>query len=161
MGLRFLGVEEVLEEIFPGMMTSVRERDESPAIGEAAPPLGVAAPAQPATQPPTPLSPPPADRLFRMTFHSREQFRRVFESDIATGGLFVPAAHPPALDTVVVVEVSIEHADLPPVQVEGRVVHRLEAPPDEEAEPSLLTGMGLQFTDISAAIERLRPLLES
>lgn len=175
MGLRYLTPDELLEELLPGLISSAREEAEGSAPGPAAPsarrpgelrppsaaePSVSAAPAKGAeTASPLPESPVPADRLFRIRYRDREQFRRVFERDIEGGGLFVPAMHPPELEAVIRVEVSIDEADGSPVRVEGRVVHRMEAAPGEESEGSLLSGMGVQFTDIPRAVERLRALL--
>jgi hypothetical protein len=170
MGLRFLTPEALLEELLPSAMLS-QPGGGAPTAGE---PVSIAATRPPGPSP-EPSSPPPAprpdaaegaprqitpeDRLFRISYRSREQFRKVFESDIQTGGLFVPAARPPELDEVVEVEVSIDGAVHLAVRVEGRVVHRMEAQHGREGEGNLLAGMGLQFTDVPRAVERLRELL--
>jgi hypothetical protein len=158
MGVRFLAAEELVEELFPGVLSTSREEAASSATATAQD----AVPEQPAASstPSEAASPPePSVRVFRIGYQSCDQFRRVFERDILTGGLFVPATAPPALDQVVEIEVSVDQSATPPVRFEARVVHRSEAPPGTGAEGSLLAGMGVQFTDVAGAIERLRSLL--
>jgi uncharacterized protein (TIGR02266 family) len=95
--------------------------------------------------------------LFPLVFRDREQFRRAFERDISTGGLFVTTDRPLALDSVVEVEVGVEGTEAAPVRLQARVVHRTEPTAGEEG--NLLAGMGLQFLDVQRAVERLRSLL--
>jgi hypothetical protein len=82
----------------------------------------------------------------------------VFDRDVKTGGLFITTGHPPALDTMIQVEVSVEGLSVPPIGLQARVVHRLEPPPGSPPG-NLLAGMGVQFLDVGRAVERLRALL--
>jgi uncharacterized protein (TIGR02266 family) len=126
-------------------------REASAAQGSAQSPRG-AAPAGKASP-----SPQITGALFPLRFRDREQFRRAFERDISTGGLFISTDRPPPLDSIVEVEVVVEGAATAPVRLQARVVHRMEPTPGEGA--NLLVGMGLQFLDVQRAVELLRSLL--
>ena len=93
-----------------------------------------------------------------MRFRDAEQFRRVFDRDVKTGGLFITTESPPALDAIVQVDVSVEGLHVAPIGLQARVVHRLEPSPGS-APGNLLVGMGVQFLDVGRAVERLRALL--
>jgi hypothetical protein len=202
MGVRFLHVEELLEDLLPGINLLAEERvpagvaspslsqptgaaigpltavtggsgqprasttsgagaATSPVVGGAA--VGPAAPAPPAaarpatvTAPATPIG--GGGAPFPLRFRDREQFRRVYERDIQTGGLFISTDAPPALDTVLEVEVSVDGVPEPPVRLQARVVHRLDPQPGGPAG-NLLAGVGVQFLDMGRAVEQLRALL--
>lgn len=173
MGVRFLRVEELLEDLMPGINLLAEERVAS---GQAAAPAQTApAPAAAASydQPPSSggavadayvpaPAPPPAEpivgrQVFPLRFRDRAQFETAFTRDIQTGGLFISVERPPALDAVVDVEVSIEGVAAAPVRVQARVVHRMESPAGSPAG-NLLAGMGLQFLDVARAVEQLRVL---
>ena len=96
--------------------------------------------------------------VFPLRFRDREQYQRAFERDISTGGLFISTERPPALDTVIEVEVGIDGHGGPPVRLQARVVHRMETPPGSPPG-NLLAGMGVQFLDVRRAVEQLRTLL--
>jgi uncharacterized protein (TIGR02266 family) len=170
MGIRFIHIEELLGELLPGLDLMAEEL----VPGGVSSPLGGAAraAAAPQTAPPATVvqgaSPIPAastaaaspaitGSLFPLVFRDREQFRRAFERDISTGGLFVTTDRPLALDSVVEVEVGVEGTEAAPVRLQARVVHRTEPTAGEEG--NLLAGMGLQFLDVQRAVERLRSLL--
>jgi Tfp pilus assembly protein PilZ len=86
------------------------------------------------------------------------QFIRVFERDIAHGGLFVATQHPARLDKVVVLEVSVPTRPPTTVRVPARVVQRV-APSNLESERSRRTpGMGVEFVDKERAVAQLRIL---
>jgi hypothetical protein len=191
MGIRFLRLEELLEELLPGVDLLAEERL----------PEGISQPASGAARSASPArggasdaahedgSPPAAERAaqaatsdsaaaqaagnrqggeaagpqiaggarFPLRFRDRAQFRRAFDRDIATGGLFISTVRPAALDSVVEVEVAIEGVSAPPVRLQARVVHRLEPTPGETG--NLLAGMGVQFLDVQDAVTQLRALL--
>ena len=177
MGVRFLRVEELLEDLMPGINLLAEERvpgqpgaDPPPASPTASVPVAAAAsydaPAPPAPSPaayasPAAASPPAAPitgrEVFPLRFRDRDQFEAAFTRDIQTGGLFISVERPPALDAVVDVEVSIAGVDAPPVRLQARVVHRLESPAGS-APGNLLAGMGVQFLDVARAVEQLRVL---
>lgn len=96
--------------------------------------------------------------LYPLRFRDPDQFRRVFDRDVKTGGLFIHTSKPPALDAVILVEVGVEGLAVPPVRLQARVVHRMESPPDSPPG-NLLAGMGVQFLDVNRAVEQLRSLL--
>ena len=175
MGIRFIHVEELLGELLPGLDLTAEERvpggvsmpsggaaraaavagaavAASGAAPRAAAVGGAAGRAEPAAPSPT-----IAGSLFPLLFRDREHFRRAFERDISTGGLFVTTDRPLALDSVVEVEVGVEGIEAAPVRLQARVVHRTEPAAGEEG--NLLAGMGLQFLDVQRAVDRLRSLL--
>ena len=96
--------------------------------------------------------------LYPLRFRDSDQFRRVFDRDVKTGGLFIHTSKPPALDAVILVEVGVEGLAVAPVRLQARVVHRMESPPDSPPG-NLLAGMGVQFLDVDRAVEQLRSLL--
>ena len=96
--------------------------------------------------------------VFPLRFRDAEQFRRVFDRDVKTGGLFIHTGRPAALDAVIQVEVEVEGLPVRPIRLQARVVHRLEPPPGSPPG-NLLAGMGVQFLDVERAVEQLRALL--
>ena len=191
MGVRFLGPEELLEELLPAIDFQAEERVLGGYGAQAAalqnetppplsrPPSGVqprrldepAAPTRETvtTAPPsTGPAPHPSStgtheiiqptQLFPLRFRDPDQFRRVFDRDVKTGGLFIHTSKPPALDAVILVEVVVEGLAVPPIRLQARVVHRMESPPDSPPG-NLLAGMGVQFLDVTRAVEQLRGLL--
>src|SRR5688572_3372547 len=177
MGVRFIHVEELLGELLPGLDLMAEElvpggvSAPSSGAARAAPAAAAVAGAVPAPQSaPAPgpgaaairgasaaASPAFAGSLFPLVFRDRAHFRRAFERDISTGGLFVTTDRPLALGSVVEVEVGVEGIAAAPVRLQARVVHRTEPVAGEEG--NLLAGMGLQFLDVQRAVERLRSLL--
>ena len=175
MGIRFIHVEELLGELLPGLDLNAEERVPGgvsiPSGGAARAAAAAGAAVAPQTTPATMVqdaspirgaaaaaaSPAITGSLFPLVFRDREHFRRAFERDISTGGLFVTTDHPLALDSVVEVEVGVEGIEAAPVRLQARVVHRTE--PTAGDEGNLLAGMGLQFLDVQRAVERLRSLL--
>jgi hypothetical protein len=184
MGVRFMSSDELLEEVLPAIDFYQQERvpggtptpppsTRSPVISTPPPPTVVSAPPPPAasvrqhdptpTPPPRPAPNPPSGaigplQVFPLRFRDSEQFRRVFDRDVKTGGMFITTGSPPALDSIVQVDVSVEGLPLAPIGLQARVVHRLEPPPGS-APGNLLVGMGVQFLDVERAVERLRALL--
>jgi Tfp pilus assembly protein PilZ len=175
MGVRFLRIEELIEDLMPGINLLAEERVQE--TSAAAPPVA-AAPAGAGSQVPAPAHPsaaatataaygPPAGgepiggrAVFPLRFRDREQFQTAFSRDIQTGGLFISVERPPAMDAVVDVEVSVEGVAHAPVRLQARVVHRMESPAGTPAG-NLLAGMGVQFLDVGRAVEQLRVLLGS
>jgi hypothetical protein len=183
MGVRFMTSEELLEELLPAIDFQSEERvpggigAPAAAVVQNASTFSSAGPA--ATPPPrtSPSTAPPAPRpfaaatvsaagkdaieptaLYPLRFRDPDQFRRVFDRDVKTGGLFIHTSKPPALDAVIVVEVGVEGLAVAPVRLQARVVHRMESPPDSPPG-NLLAGMGVQFLDVDRAVEQLRSLL--
>jgi len=181
MGVRFLQPEELLAELLPGVDLAAEERipggvsaPTGSSVGTSGapppstpPPAAAATPQAPAPQPaPTPPPTAPgrngpeigAGALFPLRFRDAEQFRRAFERDVQTGGLFISTEQPAALDAVIQVEVAVEGSGRAPVRLQARVVHRLEPPPGS-TPGNLLAGMGVQFLDVGRAVDQLRSLL--
>ena len=188
MGVRFMTSEELLEELLPAIDFQAEERvpggigAPAAAVVESAshpssvtlPPAGSAATPPPKTSyeaappPPRPSSAATAaaagkdaiepTALYPLRFRDPDQFRRVFDRDVKTGGLFIHTSKPPALDAVILVEVGVEGLTVPPIRLQARVVHRMESPPDSPPG-NLLAGMGVQFLDVDRAVEQLRSLL--
>ena len=182
MGVRFLRIEELLEDLLPGINLLAEERipggaqtpPPSPPITQTTQsatsayssgvmnnPARAMAPTPPPQRPITP-SPEPIRNsvVFPLRFRDREQFQRAFARDIQTGGLFISTQHPPPMDAVVDVEVSIDGSKAPPVRLQARVVHRLEPQPGGDST-NLLVGAGVQFVDVGRAVEQLRALLSA
>ncbi|MDX1630915.1 MAG: PilZ domain-containing protein [Thermoanaerobaculia bacterium] len=166
MGVRFLPPGELVEELLPHMATSKasdsregqaekREGAESPAESPAD---SRRAPSGRETGPRESSTMELEDRVFEVSFQDRDWFRAVFDRDVQTGGIFVPSDEPAAIDEVVKVEISIEGAGS--ARLEARVVHSV--PPGDEAVEgqNVLSGMGVQFSDVPRAVERLRKLLD-
>jgi Tfp pilus assembly protein PilZ len=176
MGVRFLSVEELLEDLLPGINLLADEQVPDGGatatlvahdVPAARPDPYTAPPSRPAPVP-APPSPMPSSALpgapigsgvvFPLRFRDREQFQRAFARDIQTGGLFVSTETPPPLDSMLVVEVTIDGVPVAPVRLQARVVHRLDPPPGGAAG-NLLVGVGVQFLDVGRAVEELRSLL--
>ncbi len=122
------------------------------------PPRGMPTP-PPRAAPTTANAQPIAPALcFPLRFRDTEQFRRVFDRDVKTGGLFIHTSRPPGLDAVIEVEVTVDGVPVQPIRLQARVVHRMEPPPGSPPG-NLLAGMGVQFVDVERAVERLRALL--
>jgi hypothetical protein len=116
------------------------------------PPVPAPAPPPPRVEPITP------GQLFPLRFRDADQFRRVFDRDVKTGGLFISTGYPAALDAVIEVEVTVDGIQTTPIRLQARVVHRMESPPGSQPG-NLLAGMGVQFLDVDRAVEQLRSLL--
>ena len=187
MGVRFMTSEELLEELLPAIDFQAEERVPGgigaptaavqkqaagqpssgtfPSAGKAPtpPPIADAGSAAPPTRAAAPPSAGTKEaieptQIFPLRFRDPDQFRRVFDRDVKTGGLFIHTSKPPALDAVILVEVVVEGLAVPPVRLQARVVHRMESPPDSPPG-NLLAGMGVQFLDVARAVEQLRSLL--
>jgi hypothetical protein len=171
MGVRFLNPDELLAELLPGIDLHADERVPggiaAPTTASVTPSTAPAAPSTAAYDAPSAPKPPaPAPRgpqiagaaVFPLRFRDPDQFRRAFERDVQTGGLFISTEQPPALDTVIDIEVSLEASSHAPVRLQARVVHRM-APPPGSAPGNLLAGMGVQFLDVARAVADLRTLL--
>jgi hypothetical protein len=130
-GVRFLGVGELLGEVVP----ELRQRDdleESPA--------------------------PPRDGVYRVVFPDDETYREAFSRDMTTGGLFVPTPYPAKLHSTIEVEVSIEGSQKVPARVQALVVHCFD-PQGLEGGANLMAGMGVEFVHHQAAVADLAKLL--
>lgn len=173
MGVRFLPPGELVEELLPHMAT-VERPDTQPVSapagdgssdGSAAvptredpgqPPQGASASRSPekGATPTMELD----DRVFEVLFRDRERFRKVFDRDVQTGGIFVPTDDPAGIDEVVRVEVRVEGGGSE--TIEARVVHSVPQTGSNVGGGNILSGMGVQFSDVARAIDRLRALLE-
>jgi len=188
MGVRFMTSEELLEELLPAIDFQAEERIPGgigtptssvvdSAGSEPRPPSGTFRAGDVSMPPPSTAAAAPQPRpsvaataaaagkdaieptaLYPLRFRDPDQFRRVFDRDVKTGGLFIHTSRPPALDAVILVEVGVEGLAVPPVRLQARVVHRMESPPDSPPG-NLLAGMGVQFLDVDRAVEQLRSLL--
>ena len=130
-GVRFLDVVELLQEVVPELKQQGHEGDKEV---------------------------PPSDGVYRVAFPDEETFRMAFGRDMATGGLFVPTRYPAKLHSQIQVEVSVTGSSRIPVQVEARVVHCFD-PEGPEGETNLMAGMGVEFVNLQAAVAELARLL--
>lgn len=209
-GVRFLSVEELVDEILPRVSAradsdrfdrrtgpiAAEVRNDEPPPGEApsdsraandtseretpsdeggetepAPQLEEVPPTDQASQTSEVLEPKPPRRrrrvepdertVYRVDFPDRNRFRRVFERDVRTGGLFVPTGEPLPMDATVWIDVRIDGVDHDPVQVEATVVHRVDPETVGLGGPDAVAGMGVQFTDAGRAMPSLRSLLDA
>jgi hypothetical protein len=140
MGVRFLGAEELIRELFPR---------EAAAGGSAGRP-----------SPSNDLDPIPEVeeiRTFSVRFASPKDFLGVYERDIVNGGLFVATSRPGRMREVVRVEIHPPDPGLAPILLPARVVQRFQPQPGSGA---ILVGMGVELLDLPDALARLRPVAE-
>lgn len=180
MGVRFLSVEELVRELFPGGVGETEEIAQlsatrpMPAVQPPAPaPDPASAPEPPPqeavqpTPPPPPPAPepekpaapvPPAGGTFTVRFSGTEEFMEVYRRDILQGGLFVSTRYPARLQESVNVELYPPLPYAEPLLVRARVVQRFE--PTADSGPNLLAGMGLELLELAALIQRLEPVVQ-
>jgi len=145
MGIRFLQVTELVEELFPPRHI---ERE----------PVSV-------SSSPEPPGPPPQGSIgvtqlpsYSVQYRNCDELRVSFERDISKGGLFINTPQPAPLQQVVVIEIRLLEGSHEPVRLQAKVVHCLR--PESGGETNLLAGMGLELLDPVRAREALRPMLE-
>lgn len=189
MGVRFLGVDELVRELIPSIPgDAASDTEEIPGTRSAPawvpPPPAVAAPpwptpempapaaevpqpAPPPAPPETPVRPaaPPIPRptegagVFSVNFLGPADLVEVFQRDIVHGGLFVSTRFPGRLQETVQIELHPPIQNAQPIQFRARVVQRFE-PHEESLGENLLAGMGVEIQDLPAVLERLRPIVE-
>lgn len=154
MGIRFLGVPELVAELLSVMPTppaqSFYDLEPEPVVVDEVPPAA------------------PVDRAaaseivgavrFAVRYPNSGALEAAIVRDLAAGGLFVPSVDPASLDTMIVVEVSVAGIDRPAAEISARVVHRI-APQSGVGGPNLMAGMGVEVVDLDAAKEALLRLL--
>ncbi|HEY0510587.1 MAG TPA: PilZ domain-containing protein [Thermoanaerobaculia bacterium] len=179
MGVRFLTVEDLVRELIPaGYGESEEIPREMTRMAPMAPPPAeppplipppdipplpdLGAPEPVAAPPPPPARPPvsvaPSGGVFAVRFSGVEEFMEVYRRDILQGGLFVSTLYPARLQETVHVEMfpPLLHAE--PLLVRARVVQRFE--PHADSGRNLLSGMGLELTDLPELLKRLEPVME-
>jgi hypothetical protein len=155
MGVRFLGVEDLVRELFPAAHS-----DE-----EWYQPVAPLPTPQPAAPPPVsrPAEPIPTPRegagTFAVHFLNPGEFLEVYQRDIVNGGLFVSTRYPGRLQETVNVELHPPFPQAQPVLVRARVVHRFE-PAGDAFGPNLLAGMGVELLDLPRVVEKLQPFVD-
>jgi hypothetical protein len=188
MGIRFLGVEELVRELIPVLPGETEEIPAGPVAAQyqdftplppppaapqpsppvpqqtpqpAAPPAVQPAPAAAApVRPSTPIPrPTEGPGVFSVGFLGAPEFLEVFKRDIMNGGLFVSTRYPGRLQETVQVELHPPLPGVAPVALRARVVQRFE-PQDESFGANLLSGMGVEIQDLPALLEKLRPIVE-
>jgi hypothetical protein len=141
MGVRFLGAEDLIRELFPR---------------EAAAPGG--SPERPsASNDRDPIPEMEEIRTFSVRFASPKDFLGIYERDIVNGGLFVATSRPGRMREVVRIEIHPPDPGLAPILLPARVVQRFQPQPGSGA---ILVGMGVELLDLSDALARLRPVVE-
>ncbi len=89
-------------------------------------------------------------------FSSLEQFRSVYERDLAHGGLFVATFLPAKIGDLVEIELHLPAPLEGMVPLRARVVHRIDAQGGEGlGGPNLLAGIGVELADRSAALAEI------
>ncbi len=158
MGVRLLGVRELLGELIPG------------ATGPAAAPAKPTAPAAPrptagryalAGEPSAVAGSPPAeagDELphYLVRFSSPEVFLQVFLNHRQEGGFFVPTPRPAPVGSRIRVSLELLASDLPPLDLDGEVVSHLLVEDGGGDSPS---GMQVSFIDPDRALDELRAVI--
>lgn len=166
MGIRFLKVDELVEELFPqAEQVAVAPPPSAPdpapqpapvapepAAPQSAAPQPVAA--QPAAEPAAPSSTRHAAQLrgFAVRYATADDLRRTYERDIQNGGLFISTQDPADRGDVVVIEIRPPEELGAPFRLRARVVHTFE--PGSQGgthEANLLAGMGVEWLDPEAA----------
>lgn len=140
MGVRFLTIEELVCELIPEIASvgpEGRQRTGAAAAGELPLPEG----------------------SYRLRFADRRQFLEVYRRDLSTGGLFISTDEPAALNDVVTVELSVADAEVAPVRLEARVVHRLDPDMPDGTGGNLMAGMGVEILSFESALETLRAVV--
>lgn len=187
MGIRFLHHDELLSSFSPAPLTAstIDSGAPRPQAGASWPAAGARRASSPATASTAATgsstpdfsspsagdpSPPPTGGVVRpplqglnlapdgvvpIHFRSREALARVFDRDMRHGGLFIPTRRPAQLDQVVSLQIHLPGAG-EDVVIPARVVH-LQADEGGDAPPP---GMGVQFLDPEAVVERIRRLME-
>jgi hypothetical protein len=155
MGVRFLGVEELVRELIP----VGHGAEEGPsAFPEPSPPppkpSAPAATSRPANPIPTPSE---GTGTFAVHFFSPAEFVEVFRRDIVNGGLFVSTRYPGRLQETISVELHPPFPQAEPVLVRARIVQRFEPSADPYGSPNLLAGMGVELLDLPTVVDKLRP----
>jgi Tfp pilus assembly protein PilZ len=165
MGVRFLSVEELMQEVLPGLAgkpapppPAGEDTEEVPEPPRpAAPSAPQATVASPPPGRPVPPAAPAAPALatgpgvFIVRFPTPQQFLDVFERDLKNGGLFVSTRFPGRLSEIVTIE--LHPPDAEPLVVRARVVQRFEP-----NGPNPIAGMGVELVDAQGVYDRLRPL---
>lgn len=136
MGVRLLTVAELVSELLGGMPGEEESGGAPGLLEEAA--LGEGA--------------------YRLRFHSRDHFLRVYRKDVVHGGLFVPTRKPAEMSESITLEVIVPLKGYTPLRFPARVVHRIP-PNDTGAGTNLLAGMGVQFEDPVAVLSALEPVV--
>lgn len=179
MGVRFLGVEELVRELIPAGHGAPGEIEPQAFPEDPVPPLPAGAverepiwepvrsapepaPVRPSLQPVRPSEPIPMPRegggTFAVRFLSPGEFLDVYRRDIVNGGLFVSTLYPGRLQETVNVELHPPFPQAEPVLVRARVVQRFE-PSGDSFGPNLLSGMGVELLDLQGVVERLEPFV--
>jgi hypothetical protein len=141
MGVRFLGAEELIRELFPRQPGASGSLSERPSASNDLDPI-------PDGQ---------EIRSFSVRFASPKDFLGIYERDIVNGGLFVATSRPGRMREVVRIEIHPPDPGLAPVLLPARVVQRFEPRPGSSA---ILVGMGVELLDLPDALARLRPVVE-
>jgi hypothetical protein len=187
MGIRFLSVAELVHELIPGLTGETEEIPEAEPVWSPPPPppdkpvdqqTHPAPPpdvprAQPLPPKPSALPPPTTTRpvtvpnprpvegtgVFNVQFLGPPEFLQVYHRDIVNGGLFVSTRFPGRLQETVRIDLHVPFSSDEPVSFRARVVQRFE-PQGTDFGANLLAGMGVEILDLSAVLERLRPLVD-
>lgn len=146
LGVRFLGVEELVGELFPSVPSQPRKRvvgdveleetgDES---GEA----------EESVEEDTPHK----LHEFVVRFPSEASYRQAYERDVRQGGLFVASQHPAPLERKIMLEVHAPDKDRP-FHLRAKVVQSVPPTSSNDGKPNLLAGMGVEFLDPDKALD--------
>ena len=131
MGVRFLEIGELLNELMPEL---------SATVDDAEPPL--------------------PEGTYRLRFADPKQFFQAYDRDLSTGGLFIPTPEPAPLNSLVTIILSVAGSGAPPITFEARVVHRLDpSMPAGTAGGNLMAGMGVELSSFETTLKSIWALV--
>jgi Tfp pilus assembly protein PilZ len=178
MGVRFLGIAELVHELLPHAEAMEERNEASPphdphpeetiSLDEVAAAANAAA-ANERTSAPT--SPSDAAKSLRtdgvgaavrelsVRFRGLEDLRQIYDRDLQHGGLFVATGSPAEVGTRVRLHLYLPGEGAEPLLTLAKVVHVFEPSAITGSGRNLLSGMGVLFEDPEAVLARVRPLI--
>lgn len=152
LGVRFLGVEELVAELFPSVPSQLRTNVVGDVELEEEPPAEQVADE---TADDSSKEDPPKLHEFVVRFPSDASYRQAYERDVRQGGLFVASQHPAPLDRKVLLEIHAPGRNRP-FQLRAKVVQSVPPTSSDGGKPNLLAGMGVEFLDPQKALDLFR-----
>jgi Tfp pilus assembly protein PilZ len=172
MGIRFMQVAELVTEVLPlDLKATVANATAAPPVSAEPKPgpapvaqsFGPAAVHSPSPEakvpPPNPPGQPirPPDTLYRIRIASEAELRARYARELRYGGLFVPSAQPPEVDSIITVELDLPFPGRPPFRVPARVVHRVVP---SASDRTTIPGFAVEFQDRLGVLTALAPLVK-
>jgi len=142
-GIRFLPVAELFQELLPTVTAAPKEAEDAPreqpgqevVIGTAG--------------------------LVTVRFNTLEALEKVWGRDLAHGGMFIQTEEPLPVDRELTLEIHVPAPGFAPVRTRARVIHSFTPPKDGLGHgPNLLSGMGVVFEDALTVIAGLKSVID-